>query len=138
MTVTENYFNIPQIDKNTNFWMVRTKRGFFFDEFINQGFIAIGWNSIMKSMVSATMTKGQTERLKECIKKDYGENKPGTSLNKCVRFCHELKNGDIAVIVDNGRIAFAYVGDYYEDLASEFTVEAEKRYTIKLKKPRQM
>lgn len=134
MNTSECYFNIPSIDENTNFWMVRTKRGFFFDEFITKGFIAIGWNSITKSMVSTSLSKAQSDRLKEDIKEDYGENKPGTALNKCIRFCHELKNGDIAVIVDNGRIAFAHIGDYYEDLSSEFTVEREIEIHRKIEK----
>lgn len=134
MNINECYFNISKIDDNTNFWMVRTKRGFFFDEFVTQGFIAIGWNSITESMVSTSLSKSQTDRLKEYIKEDYGENKPGTSLNKCIRFCHELKCGDIAVIVDNGRIAFAYIGDYYEDTSPDLTVEKEKEINQQIEK----
>lgn len=38
--------DIPSIKNDTNFWMVRAKRGFFFDEFIRNEFIAIGWNSV--------------------------------------------------------------------------------------------
>lgn len=132
MDNNELLLSIPMIDENTNFWMIRAKRGFFFDEFINKKFIAIGWNSITKSMLSAKMKKEQADRLKESIKEDYGENKPGTSLNKCVRFCYEVKNGDIAVIVDNGRMAFAYIGDYYEDTSPEFTVEYEKEIHRKI------
>ena len=131
------YFSIPIIDETTNFWMIRAKRGFFFDEFVNKGFIAIGWNSIKKSMLSKKLKKEQADRLKESIKEDYEENKPGTSLNKCIRFCCELKNGDIAVIVDNGRIAFAYIGDYYEEAAPELTVELEKEVHKKIEKANQ-
>ena len=65
MNINETYFNIPKIDEDTNFWMIRTKRGFFFDEFVTQGFIAIGWNSITGSMVSTSLSKYQTDRLKE-------------------------------------------------------------------------
>ena len=125
MEMVQNYFNIPSISESTNFWMVRTKRGFFFDEFINHEFIAIGWNSITSDMIRPSLSKHQIDDLKESIKEDYGENKPGTALNKCIRFCHEIKNGDIAVIVDNGRVAFAYIRDYYEDTSPLFTVEQE-------------
>lgn len=41
--------DIPSIKNDTNFWMVRAKRGFFFDEFIRNEFIAIGWNSVTKA-----------------------------------------------------------------------------------------
>ena len=33
--------DIPSIKNDTNFWMVRAKRGFFFDEFIRNEFFAI-------------------------------------------------------------------------------------------------
>ena len=97
MEMVQNYFNIPSISESTNFWMVRTKRGFFFDEFINHEFIAIGWNSITSDMIRPSLSKQQIDDLKESIKEDYGENKPGTALNKCIRFCHEIKNGDITI-----------------------------------------
>lgn len=118
--------DIPSIKNNTNFWMIRAKRGFFFDEFLRKEYIAIGWNSILKSMISDRMTRSQENTQKASIKEIYGESKPGTALNKCIRFCYELKDGDIAVIVDNNRVAFAYIGEYFEDLSSGFTPELEK------------
>lgn len=118
--------DIPSINDDTNFWMVRAKRGFFFDEFIRNEFIAIGWNSVTKALISQNLTRSQADSLKASIKATYDESKPGTSLNKCIRFCYELKSGDIAVIVDNNRIAFAYIGEYYEESSPELTVELEK------------
>ena len=118
--------DIPSIKNDTNFWMVRAKRGFFFDEFIRNEFIAIGWNSVTKAMISQNLTRSQSDRLKASIKATYDESKPGTSLNKCIRFCYELKAGDIAVIVDNDRVAFAYIGEYYEEQSPTLTVELEK------------
>ncbi len=122
----DHLFSIPKISKDTNFWMVRAKRGFFFDEFLGKEYIAIGWNSISKSMISENLSHSQEKALKASIKEIYGESKPGTALNKCVRFCYELKNGDIAVIVDNNRVAFAYIGEYFEDHSPNFTPELEK------------
>ena len=87
--------DIPSIKNDTNFWMVRAKRGFFFDEFLRKECIAIGWNSISKSMINDRLTRGQENMLKASIKEIYGESKPGTALNKCIRFCYELKDGDI-------------------------------------------
>lgn len=126
MDKIEQLLSIPSISKDTNFWMVRAKRGFFFDEFIRNEYIAIGWNSITKAMISESLTRSQSDKLKASIKSTYGESKPGTALNKCIRFCYELKTGDIAVIVDNNRIAFAYIGDYYEETSLNLTVELEK------------
>ena len=134
MNSNETLFNIANIDENTNFWMIRAKRGFFFEEFLQNEFIAIGWNSITKSMINPTMPKNQADGLKEELKKIYGENRPGTALNKCIRFCHELKIGDIAVIVDANRIAFAYIGEYYEDTSKNLTVDFEKETHEKIEK----
>ena len=114
MDTLEYFSSIPSIDKNTNFWMVRAKRGFFFDEFLREEFIAIGWNLLKKSTLSISLTSSQSKHLKKQIKDVYNESKPGTALNKCERFCYQVKEGDIAVIVDNRRVAFAQIGEYYE------------------------
>lgn len=126
MDKIEQILNIPLVGKDTNFWMIRAKRGFFFDEFIRNEYIAIGWNSIVKSMIDQKLTSDQANQIKESIKETYNDNRPGMAFNKCIRFCSEIKVGDIAVIVDNSRVAFAYIGEYYEDMSSEFTVELEK------------
>lgn len=126
MDAFDQLLSIPRINRDTNFWMIRAKRGFFFDEFLRKEYIAIGWNSILKSMISDRMTRSQENTQKASIKEIYGESKPGTALNKCIRFCYELKDGDIAVIVDNNRVAFAYIGEYFEDLSSGFTPKLEK------------
>ncbi len=126
--------DIPFIKNDTNFWMVRAKRGFFFDEFIRKEFIAIGWNSVTKAMISQNLTRSQSDRIKASIKATYDESKPGTSLNKCIRFCYELKSGDIAVIVDNNRVAFTYIGEYYEEQSPGFTVELEKEVHQQIEK----
>lgn len=126
MNGIENLLDIPVIEKNTNFWMVRAKRGFFFDEFLQKEYIAIGWNAISETMLTKDLNRRQSEELKASIKEIYNESRPGTALNKCLRFCFELKAGDIAVIVDNNRVAFAKIGDYYEENLNTFTVELEK------------
>ena len=126
MDTVSHYLSIPTINYNTNFWMIRTKRGFFFNEYIRNGFIAIGWNLLTRDMIGQELNPAESERLKSLIKDTYHEKKPGTSLNKCIRFCYELKCGDIAVIVDNNRVAFAYIGDYYEEISPEFSIDHEK------------
>lgn len=137
MNTLDYFSNIPSIDKNTNFWMVRAKRGFFFDEFLREEFIAIGWNLLSKSTLSVSLTSSQSKYLKKRIKEVYNESKPGTALNKCERFCYQVKEGDIAVIVDNRRVAFAKIGEYYESSDSNLTVELEKETHEKIEKANQ-
>ena len=48
MNTSQSLFNIPTIAEETNFWMIRAKKGFFFDEFLRNEYIAMGWNSVTK------------------------------------------------------------------------------------------
>ena len=116
----ENIFEIPNIGSDCNFWMLRTKAGWFYDEYIENEFIAIGWNSISKSVASNYLND---ERLKTEIKKVYNEKLPGSALNKCRRFISEVKEGDIVLIAGRGKIAFAEVGEYCE--IEKFSVKDE-------------
>jgi hypothetical protein len=130
--IVDSTFHIPSISKETNFWMIRTKKGFFFNEFISKEYIAIGWNLVTHAKIKGGLTKAQANELKAQIEKEYGEAKPGAALNKCIRFCDTLKEGDIAVIVDNGRIAFAQIGKYYEESSAGLTVAYEKEINEKI------
>lgn len=119
----EKYLNIPQIPDSTNFWMIRTKDGYFFNEYIDECFIAIGWNIIRSS--SFPLSKSQEDHLKDSIREIYGIIQSGSSINKCSKFCRDMKVGDIAVIVGKSHIAFAKIGELYEETNPEFTVEYE-------------
>lgn len=115
--------NIPKIQKDCHFWMIRTNDGFFFDEFISKQFIAIGWNSIKQNAFPLSLN--QKETLERTIKEKYRTKIPGMALNKCDRFCNELKKGDIAVIAGKEQTAFAIIGDYYEESPEKFTEQLE-------------
>lgn len=103
---------IPQISGNTNFWMVRSKQGVFYNEYVDGNYIAIGWNSLPKSLLNS----GEDDDAYKKILKDsgYPDKVPGTAVNKCRRFIDEIKPGDIAMIVGRTEIAFATIGDYFE------------------------
>lgn len=130
----EEIFKIPEIKSNTKFWMIRTKRGFFFNEYVREGFIAIGWNLITEKDLKYGLTKVQMDELKRNIEDTYGEKQPSQAVNKCLKFYNEIKNGDIAMIVDRTRIVFAKIGDYYEAEDEELTVANEKEINNKIKK----
>lgn len=119
-------FKVIKIDDKTNFWMIRTKRGVFFDEYVRDGFIAIGWNNIKSEHLSEVLNSDRKKVLKEEIQKQYLEKTPGASLNKCIRFFSEVKEGDIAMIVGKNKTVFATIGEYYEENDPSFTVDLEK------------
>lgn len=114
-------FAIPKIPDETNFWMIRTKSGYFYDEFLANSFIALGWN-IIDSKTSFDSNNEQT--LKENITDYYGDKRPGSALNKCKRFINELRVGDIVLVPNDGtsEIAICRVGKYYEE---NFDVDQE-------------
>lgn len=115
--------SIPEINENCRFWMLRTKEGFFYDEFVSQRFIAIGWNIITKDI----LTEKKEEDLKLLIEHNYPQNKkvPGNALNKCKRFIHELQVNDIILIIGNYEISFAKIGEYFEDENPSWTATKE-------------
>ena len=39
-------FDIPIIPDGKQFWMVRTKKGYFYNEFLSKKFVALAWNII--------------------------------------------------------------------------------------------
>lgn len=115
--------SIPQIPDATNFWMVRSKQGVFYNEYVAGGYIAIGWNSLTKDILSDNR---DDDYYKQILKdNNYPDKKPGTALNKCRRFIDEIQSGDIAMIVGKSEIAFATIGDYFELELNTTTAEKE-------------
>lgn len=104
---------IPKINGETNFWMIRSKAGYFYTEYIEKEFIALGWNYIDNS---TSFSGDNIERLKDAIKERYGDKRPMTSINKCKRFIYELKEGDYVIIPNAGstEIAICIISEYFE------------------------
>lgn len=109
-------YEIREIQENARFWMIRTKKGYFYDEFISQQFVALGWNII----TSTTDTGKQSiETLKRSITREYRDSRPMGPINKCKNFMYEIQEGDYILIPNNGstEIAFARAGEYCEESA---------------------
>lgn len=127
MGATENgakpVINIKKIPDSCNFWMIRTNRGVLYNEFVERGFVALGWNSIVKK----TLEMDTKEQLKENISSNYPEEAiPMGAVNKCTKFIEKLASGDMAVIVGAKVVAFAEIGEYYEENNEEYTPQKER------------
>ena len=73
-----NDFKPVDIPKSTNFWLVRTKRGHFYNDFCIKNFVALGWNLIDSSNINS-----DEELFKDIIMAKYSANKrPGYPLNQ--------------------------------------------------------
>lgn len=117
-------FQVKEIPENTRFWMIRTKKGYFYDEFVGRGYVALAWNEITKDTDFSDQSNGI---LSDTIMLNYPEIKrPTTVINKCKSFISDVKVNDVLVIPNAGSslITFAYAGEYYEDETK--TTELEK------------
>lgn len=115
-------FKVEMIPDDTRFWMVRTKKGYFYDEFLGKKFIALAWNNVLKET-----NLSDEENLSNLIQREYPEIKrTKTVINKCRSFIYDMKEGDIVVVPNKGteKVAFARVGEYFEDDSK--TIELEK------------
>lgn len=116
-------FDVPLIPSSTRFWMIRTKKGYFYNEFIGKRFVALAWNNIDKN---TDFSEQSQDALKDSILLEYNDIKrPSTVINKCKTFIHEIKEGDILVIPSAGSnfITFAIAGNYYEDDTKTIAIE---------------
>ena len=135
ISTLNNFVNIPVIDTHAHFWMIRTKQGIFYDEFVSNEYIAIGWNYLNQNNLK-NLSKETNARLKDIIAKTYKEKMPQTPINKCKRFVYEIQTGDYIVIVGSENITFAIVGDYYEESGDSFSVDHELSVTEDIEKKR--
>lgn len=118
------HFTLSVIPENTRFWMIRTQKGYFYNEFLAKSFVALAWNNIDRT---TDFSDESREQLKDDIMLNFSEiNRPSTVINKCIHFISDIKIGDILVIPSRGSqyITFALAGEYFEDTAK--TVELEK------------
>lgn len=125
-------FSIPVIPDNTRFWMIRTQKGYFYDEFLAKKYVALAWNNIDQNTDFSELSK---ERLKDDIMLKYPEiSRPSVVINKCINFIHEVKENDILVIPNKGSryITFAFAGEYFEDSSKTEALECTVIKRIKI------
>lgn len=107
-------FEIPDIPEDTSFWLVRTMSGYFYEEFIAEGYVALGWNYITQN---TSFDDKNIKILKDDIKERYGDKRPGVAVNKCMRFIKDAKPGDYVLIPNAGgsEVTIGILGEYYEN-----------------------
>lgn len=122
MTIEQLLGKIEIIDKETNYWLVRTNSGDLFEEYYNNGYISIGWDYLTLD----ELKNKSEEDIKNKIAKFEGfdpnkssdKTKITGSYNKLQTFL-SLKKNDVVLIPsrNSDRIAFGKVADdnIYED-----------------------
>ncbi|MFK7002190.1 hypothetical protein V3Q90_15805 [Flavobacterium oreochromis] len=100
-------FDIKEIIDSLNvfnnqrsYWFIRTQGGDFYKTFLDNSYIAIGYDSINLSLIkNAANDKSGKKYLAEVIKKQFpDESKPGYIGNQLIDFSYNIKKGDIVII----------------------------------------
>lgn len=87
------------------YWFVRTNGGEYYTEYLNEGFIAVGFNWIVDTSLieqaekDAVSKRALYEKIKfEADEDDRKQIKPGLVINQIKRFLLEMTPGDIVLI----------------------------------------
>lgn len=122
-----------RIPNERNYWLVRTSGGSHYNEFVSEGFIAIGWNEIFdlelikQAATDANAYETLTKMSLEILSKDGKEDKqPGRITNPIIRFVTEMVIGDVVIIPseDSRFIEFGIIeGDVYLENKKPFEFE---------------
>jgi restriction system protein len=114
---------ISDIDTTKNYWFIRTMGGSYFDDFVSGGYVAIGYNEILKRDLQDLSTHEDMSR--DAIKEKLSARRPDISpsqtakgAGQILKFYREMKQGDIVMIPGNESKEFALglvESDMYEE-----------------------
>jgi predicted Mrr-cat superfamily restriction endonuclease len=94
--------HIVTINDDCNYWFIRTIGGAYFNEFVENNFIAIGYNDVSLEDVREALKNGDKANsvLKERIKRIYKEKEKRSrfAASQLLKFVAEIKPGDIIII----------------------------------------
>lgn len=118
---------IPVIKNDRNYWIVRTNKGMYYDEFSTMGYIALGWNKIDENALSEMEAAGgiSPDSIKDKVSILYpDEKRPGLVARHIYNFTKEMKAGDIVIIPSpkSRLISFGEITDtsiYFEEITEE-------------------
>lgn len=108
-----NLLNIEQIPNERNYWLIRTESGKFYYDFLQNNYVAIGWDEFSDI---DTFRNTEEKKLKEQITSIYkNEKRPGYIYNQIRRFMFDIKKGDMILIPSENstQIAFGIVTDSF-------------------------
>lgn len=89
-------FGVDIIPEDRNYWFVRTQKGTYYEDFKNDEFIGIEWDKV--SNIEFIKSANEDD-LKVEVNKQYPElERPGYVAAQILKFCNEMKKGDIVLI----------------------------------------
>lgn len=124
--INDYVFNVSH---NVHYWMVRTMGGEYYHEFIEKGFIAIGYNEIALSELEAINPEDYVavNQLRSRVIEVYSDMpKPGQIVTQLLRFCKQIRVGDVIVLpgYSSHEISLCRVrGNVYEETNTNNRIE---------------
>lgn len=95
-----------------NYWFIRTQRGTYYEDFINESFVGIEWDKISDKEF---IEKAKEDDIKIEVVKFYPDNdRPGYIASQISKFSNEMKKGDI-VLIPNAGSKWISFGELLED-----------------------
>lgn len=100
MTIEDFLKEIPSIDPNQKYWLVRTSAGDYYDTFAINKRIGFGESYIKPDDVLKFSTNYDEfyKSIAPIIKEHTESDRPGTTAGQFFRFYHEMKKGDLVLI----------------------------------------
>jgi restriction system protein len=93
--------SIKEISQERGYWFVRTQGGDYYDEFVTNSFVGIGYDEISLADISKTRSQKETDRvsfINAIVKAFPEERRPNYIGNQLIDFAYNLKKGDIIAI----------------------------------------
>lgn len=126
------------LDNNRGYWFIRTDSGQYFETYINNNFIGIGWDFItVYDLVNSPFGYEVKAKIAKNLGYDLntkkGKSKATSVYNKLNKF-RNLNKGDVVVIPSNSssQLAFGIIDDnaIYVDQNKNFSCEYQKRRRV--------
>lgn len=112
MIIDELVKQVAEISNETDYWFVRTDYGQYFETYVDNGFIAIGWNNItLEELQNPNLVDKIRNKL--IISENLDESLPKTKgivtgiINKLKSFI-DLKKGDVIIIPSRNSSRYAF------------------------------
>lgn len=109
------------VNDDIHYWLVRTMGGDYYTSFINNNYIAIGYNNITLEMMNSLSNNVNLarEQLNNIFTREYEKiRNTGYPVSILMRFCKEVKQNDIVIVPSSSsrQVGIGVVtGNIYEE-----------------------
>ena len=116
-SILGSVLSIPYRSDNQKIWLLRTESGLYFTDFKTNGFVALGWDKIDRSIIEKSELSDPDK--KEYIHSRYpNEKRPGLILSQLQCFYSQMKSNDLIVIPSKNShsLAIGTIGDVVDSI----------------------